>query len=117
MLLVAAGQSALSAGTKALQWLSDRFRIAVQLSDAEVEAVTREVLLQKRPAAIPTIEEMFELHAGEVARHLQGTRLAVRPEDKDTNVGDYPLLRTRRRFWEQCFQTADPSGTHSQLRS
>ena len=57
VLLVAAGQSALSAGTKALQWLSDRFRIAVQLSDAEVEAVTREVLLQKRPAAIPTIEE------------------------------------------------------------
>ena len=117
VLLVAAGQSALSAGTKALQWLSDRFRIAVQLSDAEVEAVTREVLLQKKPAAIPAIEKLFETHAGEVARHLQGTRLAVRPEDRDNDVGDYPLLRTRRRFWEQCFQTADPSGTHSQLRS
>ena len=78
MLLVASGQSALSAGTKALQWLSDRFRIAVQLTDAEVEAVTREVLLQKKATATPAIQEMFEGHAGEVSRHLHGTRLAVR---------------------------------------
>ena len=117
MLLVASGQSALSAGTKALQWLSDRFRIAVQLTDAEVEAVTREVLLQKKATATPAIQEMFEGHAGEVSRHLHGTRLAVRPEDRPNHVGDYPLLRTRRRFWEACFQTADPSGTQSQLRS
>ena len=117
MLLVASGQSALSAGTKALQWLSDRFRIAVQLTDAEVEAVTREVLLQKKATATPAIQEMFAGHAGEVSRHLQGTRLAVRPEDRPNHVGDYPLLRTRRRFWEACFQTADPSGTQSQLRS
>ena len=117
VLLVASGQSALSAGTKALQWLSDRFRTSVQLTDAEVEAVTREVLLQKRPTATPAIAQMFEDHAGEVSRHLTGTRLAVRPEDGDNHVGDYPLLRTRRRFWEACFQTADPSGTQSQLRS
>ena len=117
VLLVASGQSALSAGTTALQWLSDRFRTSVQLTDAEVEAVTREVLLRKRPTATPAIERMFEDHAGEVSRHLGGTRLAVRPEDGDNNVGDYPLLRTRRRFWEACFQTADPSGTQSQLRS
>ena len=117
VLLVASGQSALSAGTKALQWLSDRFLTSVQLTDAEVEAVTREVLLLKRPTATPAIERMFEKHAGEVSRHLGGTRLAVRPEDGDDNVGDYPLLRTRRRFWEACFRTADPSGTQSQLRS
>ena len=117
MLLVASGQSALSAGTPALQWLSHRFRIAVQLTDAEVEAVTREVLLQKKATATPAIQEMFEGHAGEVARHLHGTRLAVRPEDRQDHVGDYPLLRTRRRFWEACFQAADPAGTQSQLRS
>ena len=119
VLLVASGQSALSAGTKALQWLSDRFKIAVQLSDAEVETVTREVLLGKKTSAEQDIERMFESHAGEVTRHLQGTRLAARPEDRlnGDDVGDYPLLRTRRRFWEACFQTADPSGTHSQLRS
>lgn len=117
MLLVASGQSALSAGTKALQWLSDRFRIAIQLTDAEVEVVTREVLLQKKATATPAVKEMFEEHAGEVSRHLHGTRLAVRPEDQPNHVGDYPLLRTRRRFWEACFQTADPAGTQSQLRS
>lgn len=117
VLLVASGQSALSAGTPALQWLSDRFRIAVQLSDAEVEAVTREVLLRKKASATPDIENLLADHAGEVSRHLRGTRLAVRPEDEALAVGDYPLLRTRRRFWEACFQTADPSGTQSQLRS
>ena len=117
VLLVASGQSALSAGTTTLQWLTDRFRISVALTDAEVEAVTREVLLRKRPTATPAIEAIFEAHSGEVSRHLQGTRLAERPEDRANHVGDYPLLRTRRRFWEACFQTADPSGTQSQLRS
>ena len=117
VLLVASGQSALAAGVQALNWLSARFRISVQLTDAEVEAVTREVLLRKRATVTPDVERMFDDHAGEVARHLRATGLAVRPDDREHHVGDYPLLRTRRRFWEACFQTADPSGTQSQLRS
>ena len=112
-----AGQSALSAGTPALMWLRDRFRIAVELTDADVEAVTRKVLLHKRPSASPAIEQIFETHAGEVARHLQGTRVGSRPEDAHNRVADYPLLCTRRRFWEACFQAADGAGSHSQLRS
>ena len=98
-------------------WLRDRFRIAVELTDADVEAVTRKVLLHKRPKASPAIEQMFERHAGEVARHLQGTRVGSRPEDAHNRVADYPLLCTRRRFWEACFQAADAAGSHSQLRS
>ena len=117
VLLVASGQSALAGGNAALQWLRDRFRVTVQLADAEVEAVTREVLLRKKPAAEPSIRALLERNAGEVSRHLQGTRLAPRAEDKALEVGDYPLLRTRRRFWEACFQSTDPSGTRSQLRS
>ena len=117
VMLVGAGQSALSAGTPALMWLRDRFRIAVELTDADVEAVTRKVLLHKRPSAGPAIEQMFERHAGEVARHLQGTRVGSRPEDAHHRVADYPLLCTRRRFWEACFQAADAAGSHSQLRS
>ena len=117
VLLVASGQSALAGGNAALGWLKDRFRVTVQLADAEVEAVTREVLLRKEPSAEPAVRGILERHAGEVSRHLQGTRLAVRTEDKPLEVGDYPLLRTRRRFWEACFQTTDPSGTRSQLRS
>ena len=117
VLLVASGQSALGGGHAALNWLKDRFRITVELADAEVEVVTREVLLRKKPSAEPAIEKLLERRAGEVARHLQATRLAVRDEDKQLAVGDYPLLRTRRRFWEACFRTTDPSGTRSQLRS
>ena len=117
VMLVGAGQSALSAGTPALMWLRDRFRIAVELTDADVEAVTRKVLLHKRPSAGPAIEQMFERHAGEVARHLQGTRVGSRPEDAHNRIADYPLLCTRRRFWEACFQAADAAGSHSQLRS
>ena len=117
VMLVGAGQSALSAGTPALMWLRDRFRIAVELNDADVEAVTRKVLLHKRPSAGPAIEQMFETHAGEVARHLQGTRVGSRPEDARNRVADYPLLCSRRRFWEACFQAADAAGSHSQLRS
>ncbi|MCY4374291.1 MAG: BREX system P-loop protein BrxC, partial [Spirochaetaceae bacterium] len=117
VLLVASGQSALAGGNSALLWLRDRFRVTVQLADAEVEAVTREVLLRKKPSAEPAIRDALERNAGEVSRHLQATRLAVRTEDKPLEVGDYPLHRTRRRFWEACFQTSDPSGTRSQLRS
>ncbi len=117
VMLVGAGQSALSAGTPALLWLRDRFRIAVELTDADVEAVTRKVLLHKRPSAGPEIDGMFDAHAGEVARHLQGTRVASRPEDAADRVADYPLLCTRRRFWEACFQAVDAAGSHSQLRS
>ena len=117
VMLVGAGQSALSAGTPALMWLRDRFRIAVELTDADVEAVTRKVLLHKRPSAGPAIEGMFETHAGEIARHLQGTRVGSRPEDAHNRVADYPLLCARRRFWEACFQAADAAGSHSQLRS
>lgn len=117
IMLVGAGQSALSAGTPALMWLRDRFRIHIELTDADVEAVTRNVLLRKKPSAVPEIEKVLENNAGEIARHLKGTKLAERAEDRRDRVNDYALLPTRRRFWEKCFQAADAAGTHSQLRS
>lgn len=117
VMLVGAGQSALSAGTHALMWLRDRFRITVELTDADVEAVTRKVLLAKKPNAMPAIEAMFDAHAGEIARHLQGTRLGQRSEDRRDRTLDYPLLPVRRRFWEACFQAVDAAGSNSQLRS
>ena len=116
VMLVMSGQSALS-GTPLLQWLQDRFRIRVQLSDADVEAVIRKVLLQKKPRGVKPIRAMIEKNAGEVSKHLQGTKLAERTEDRGVIVEDYPLLPTRRRFWEECFRVVDAAGTHSQLRS
>ncbi|MEW6071033.1 MAG: BREX system P-loop protein BrxC [Planctomycetota bacterium] len=116
VMLVASGQSAL-ASTPQLQRLCDRFRITAQLSDTDVEAVTRKVLLHKKASAVEPVRTVLERNAGEVAKHLQGTRLAERVEDRQTIVDDYPLLPTRRRFWEECFRRVDAAGTHSQLRS
>ena len=115
--LVASGQSALSA-VPALQKLRDRFRIQVELTDADVEKVTRAVLLRKKASGRPRIEEMFADCEGEVARHLRETRLAAGSADGATRVDDYPLLGARRRFWEACLRAIEPGeGVHSQLRS
>jgi hypothetical protein len=116
VILVAAGQNALS-GIPKLQKLLDRFTIRIQLSDADVETVTRKVLLRKKPSALAPIEDVLRAHAGEVSRQLQGTKIAERPDDRSIIVSDYPLLPVRRRFWEHCFRMVDTAGTQSQLRS
>ena len=116
VMLVMSGQSSLS-GTPLLQKLHDRFRITVQLSDTDVEIVTRKVLLQKRASAVEPIRSMLGRNAGEVSKHLQGTKVAERPADRPFAIEDYPLLPTHRRFWEECFRVVDAAGTHSQLRS
>jgi hypothetical protein len=115
-IVVAAGQSALS-DSKDLQRLMDRFTIRVPLSDTDVEAVTRKVLLQKKPSGAAPLRALLDRHAGEVSRQLSGTRIAETGSDHDTILDDYPLLPVRRRFWEQCFRQVDLAGTNSQLRS
>lgn len=116
VLVVASGQSALTATPK-LQKLTDRYTIRVQLSDQDVEAVIRKVLLQKKPASISSVRDFLEKHGGEISRQLQGTRIGESAQDRDFIVDDYPLLPVRRRFWEHCFRAVDAAGTHSQLRS
>lgn len=100
-----------------LNKLLDRFTIRVPLSDAEVEQVTRKVLLHKKPASVSEVRKLLDAHAGEISRQLQGTRIGEVAEDRDIIVEDYPLLPVRRRFWENCFRQIDAAGTHSQLRS
>ena len=116
VILVGAGQSALT-GIKLLNKLLDRFTIRIQLSDADVETVTRKVLLRKKTTALGDITDLLDTHAGEISRELQGTKIGERMEDKAIIVEDYPLLPVRRRFWEQCFRQVDTAGTQSQLRS
>jgi hypothetical protein len=61
---------------------------------------------------------MIERHSGELSRHLKASpTLSARTDDAKILVTDYPLLPTRRRFWEVCFRAVDAQGTHSQLRS
>jgi hypothetical protein len=116
VMVVAAGQSALTE-VPLLQKLMDRFTIRVPLSDADVETVTRKVLLQKKPSAVKEVRRFLDTHAGEISRQLQGTAIGEVPEDQEIIVEDYPLLPVRRRFWEHCFRVVDAAGTHSQLRS
>jgi hypothetical protein len=116
VMIVAAGQSALTE-VQLLTYLLDRFTIRVPLSDAEVETVTRKVLLQKKPTAIAEVRALLDKHAGEISRQLQGTRIGETVEDRAVVVDDYPLLPVRRRFWENCFRQIDAAGTSSQLRS
>jgi hypothetical protein len=118
VLVIGAGQSALSTNTPTLLRLRDRFNVTVELSDTDVEAVTRKVVLSKKPAHVAAIKVMLDLHAGEIARHLKSaSHLAAKGDDSKIIVTDYPLLPTRRRFWEECFRAVDAQGSHSQLRS
>lgn len=116
VMLVGAGQSALTS-VPLMHKMMDRFVIKVPLSDVEIETVTREVLLAKKPSEHQTLKDSLDRHAATISRQLQGTRIAERPEDREALPLDYPILPVRRRFWEECFRQIDTTGTHSQLRS
>ena len=116
VLIVATGQSALS-GTSQLQKLRDRFRVAIQLSDTDVEAVIRKVVTAKKPDKTATIKKIISDYEGEVTRHLNGTKIEYRSEDDPAYVPDYPLLPIRRRFWEKVLRAVDVAGTAAQLRN
>ncbi len=116
LLIVGTGQSALNT-TPSLQRLQARFAVRVQLSDTDVESVIRKTVLRKKPEQEAAITACMEANQGELARHLQNTRLAATHEDNQFFVADYPLLPTRRRFWEKVLRNTDHSGTRAQLRS
>jgi len=116
LLLLGTGQSALNT-TPNLQRLQARFTVRVQLSDADVEGVIRKTVLRKKPEQIPAIESCLQQNQGEISRQLQGTRLESTHADDAVFAADYPLLPTRRRFWEKVLRNTDQSGTKAQLRS
>jgi hypothetical protein len=116
LLLVGTGQSALNT-TPSLQRLQARFAVRVQLSDADVESVIRKTVLRKMPERESAISDCRDENEGELARHLQHTRFAANHDDDKFFVADYPLLPTRRRFWEKVLRNTDHSGTKAQLRS
>ncbi len=116
VLIAATGQSALTA-TPTLQKLTDRYTVMVALSDTDVETVVREVVLRKRPEHVPRLKATLDDVSGEIDRHLGGTQLAPKAADKDDLVPDYPVLPTRRRFWELALRAIDRAGKAGVLRS
>jgi len=116
VLFVATGQSAMG-GTPTLQKLTDRFPVQIQLSDKDVETVVRQVILRKRPDRVPELQSTLDAASGEIDRHLGGTKIAPTAADKSDLVADYPLLPTRRRFWELALRALDRAGKAGVLRT
>ncbi len=116
LLFVGTGQSALS-GMPNLMRLMGRFPVPIMLSDVDVENVTRQIILAKKPSARPLVEQSWRSNLGEISRHLRGTKLEHATDDEQLMTDDYPILPVRRRFWERVLRTIDTTGTVSQLRS
>ena len=116
LLFIGTGQTAVT-GTANLKKLEGRFTVRVELSDADVDSVIRQVILAKSPDALEAIKEKMEANLGEISRHMAGSAVAHRPEDVSFFCQDYPILPVRRRFWELTFRVLDQTGTDSQLRN
>ncbi len=116
LLFIGTGQTALT-GTPSLKKLEGRFTIRVELSDSDVGAVIRQVILAKKPDAIKEINRVIKMNQGEISGHLQGTKICHRQDDNAFFSQDYPILPVRRRFWETTLQVLDRTGTESQLRN
>ncbi len=116
LLFVATGQAALEASPQ-LSKLQDRFTVRVMLEDKDVVRVVRDVVLRKTPDQVAAIDAMLEKASGEIDRHLRNSRIAPTPADHATRTADYPLLPTRRRFWDRVLRAIDSAGTSGQLRN
>jgi len=116
LMFIGTGQTAVT-GTANLARLQGRFTIRVELSDADVDAVIRQVILAKKAEAKAPIEQIMETNLGEISRHLAGTTIGHRQQDVPYFPQDYPILPVRRRFWENTLRVLDQTGTDSQLRN
>lgn len=116
MLFIGTGQTAVT-GTSNLKKLEGRFTVRVELSDADVDAVIRKVILAKKPEAKAPVEQVMQTNLGEISRHLAGTTIGHRQDDIQFFPQDYPILPVRRRFWENTLRVLDQTGTDSQLRN
>lgn len=116
LLFIGTGQTAVT-GTSNLKKLEGRFTVRVELSDADVDTVIRQVILAKKPDAKLPIEQTLQSNLGEISRHLAGTTIGHRQDDIPHFPQDYPILPVRRRFWENMLRVLDQTGTDSQLRN
>lgn len=115
-LFVGTGQTAVT-GTSNLKKLEGRFTVRFELSDADIDAVVRKVILAKKPDKMDAIQKVMEKNIGEISRHLNSTSIGHNQKDIESFTQDYPILPVRRRFWEKTLRVLDQTGTDSQLRN
>jgi hypothetical protein len=116
VLFVATGQMALSS-TTSLQKLQDRFTVTVTLRDTDVDRVVRSVVLRKKPEHEAEVRAVLERFGGEISRQLAGSAIAPSSADATDLVTDYPLLPSRRRFWDRVLREMDATGRSAKLRT
>jgi hypothetical protein len=116
VLVVGTGQNALGA-TAQMAKLQDRFTVAVELGDTDVERVVREIILRKKDDRKAEVKDTLTKVSGEIDRHLNGTKIGAEPADADDLVPDYPILPVRRRLWERVLRAIDKAGFTGQLRT
>lgn len=116
VLFIGTGQAAIT-GTPLLKKMEGRFTVRVELSESDVDAVIRNVVLAKKPESQAALSQVMTKNLGEISRHLQGTAIGHRQEDVPVFVQDYPMLPVRRRFWDRALRVLDQTGTESQLRN
>lgn len=116
LLLVCTGQQALNELPN-LQKLLGRFQIRISLGEADMDSVIRKTVLRKTGQGADQVRAMLDDRAGEISRHLRGTRVAHRAEDGPDAVLDWPLLPSRRRVWERVLRALDKSGMAGALRT
>lgn len=80
LLLVCTGQQALNELPN-LQKLLGRFQIRISLGEADMDSVIRKTVLRKTGQGADQVRAMLDNRAGEISRHLRGTRVAHRAED------------------------------------
>lgn len=117
VMFIGTGQSALSDSVQALQKLMGRYTIKVHLRDNDVERVVRTVVLQKKESAKGAVQSLVSKHEGEITRHLKSSKIGTLSDDFAAYVPDFPLLPSRRRFWERVLHSVDPTGTTAQMRT
>ncbi len=74
-------------------------------------------MLRKNPEHVPLLKSTIDESAGEIDRHLGGTRYAPRAEEKPKLVPDYPVLPNRWRLWSEMLRAVDRAGKSGLVRS
>lgn len=116
LLVVATGQEALQANAL-LQKLQGRFSIRVNLQEKDVDTVLHQTVLRKKQTMLEPLGQVLDQVSGEISKHLGGTKLAHKMEDDSSLILDYPLLPTRKRFWDKILHAVDTGGMSTQLRT
>jgi len=115
-LLVATGQEALHAN-QYLQRLMGKFSLYIPLESKDVDTVLRQTILRKKESEKPKLSALLERVHGEIARQIEGSKIAHSQEDNESLVPDYPLLPCRKRLWDHILRSIDRGGLSTQLRN